>query len=333
MTNIEVEFQKVNSLPQGNDIKTNRLYFLNIGNNKFDFYIANQMGTALSKIEPQSLANSLQSIQEGTGISIDNTDPLNPIINATGGGSGAVDSVNGQTGVVVLDKDDIGLSNVLDVEQYPASNPSNFETPSELDSRDTANRDRANHTGTQPANTISDFDTEVSNNADVTANSAKRSYPISDENKLAGIEDNATADKTPSEIKTAYESNSDTNAFTNSEKSKLANQSGNNTGDETTSTIQSKRPLKTIEGKSIEGGGDINISKADVGLSNVDNTSDTDKPISTATQTALNDKENKAKAEYTTSSGTINLDVSNNVKDYYVSPSGSDNLIIKLTKQ
>jgi hypothetical protein len=33
--------------------------------------------------------------------------------------------------------------------------------------------DRANHTGTQLASTISDFDTEVSNNVDVTANTAK----------------------------------------------------------------------------------------------------------------------------------------------------------------
>jgi hypothetical protein len=36
--------------------------------------------------------------------------------------------------------------------------------------------------------------------------------------------------------------------------------------------------------------GDVVLTKSDVGLSNVDNTSDVDKPISTATQTALNDK-------------------------------------------
>lgn len=50
----------------------------------------------------------------------------------------------------------------------------NFETSTELDARDTANRDRGNHTGTQTANTISDFDTEVSNNTDVAANTAAR---------------------------------------------------------------------------------------------------------------------------------------------------------------
>jgi len=36
-----------------------------------------------------------------------------------------------------------------------------------------SDRDRANHTGTQPASTISDFDTEVANNSAVAANTAK----------------------------------------------------------------------------------------------------------------------------------------------------------------
>jgi len=50
--------------------------------------------------------------------------------------------------------------------------------------------------------------------------------------------------------------------------------------------------IKTIEGQSILGAGNIDLTKADVGLSNVDNTSDLNKPISTATQTALNAKQN-----------------------------------------
>lgn len=189
--------------------------------------------------------------------------------------------------------------------------------------------DRGNHTGTQEASTISDFDTEVSNNTDVVANTAKRSYPSADETKLAGIEDGATADQTNAEIKVAYEANADTNAFTDAEKSKVAstsgtntgdqdlsnlqpilsegafvdgdktkldgiengaevnptnsetkvayeansntnaytdsekttvsNQSGTNTGDEDTSSIQSKRPLKTVGGVTVEGSGDIPI--------------------------------------------------------------------------
>ena len=45
----------------------------------------------------------------GTNITIDNTNPAAPVISAAGGGGGgAVDSVNGQTGAVTLDSDDIG---------------------------------------------------------------------------------------------------------------------------------------------------------------------------------------------------------------------------------
>lgn len=50
----------------------------------------------------------VQSIVAGTNVTVDDTDPANPIVSASGGGGGAVESVNGQTGVVVLDQDDIG---------------------------------------------------------------------------------------------------------------------------------------------------------------------------------------------------------------------------------
>lgn len=161
--------------------------------------------------------------------------------------------------------------------------------------------DRANQTGTQNASTISNFDSSVSANSDVTANTAKRSYPLADETRLA-------------------------------------NTNGTNTGDEDTASIQSKRPLKTVGGTSIEGSGDIpipdtatwggisgtlsdqtdlqgeldakentitagttgeyyrgdktfqSLDSTAVGLGNVDNTSDANKPVSTATQTALDDK-------------------------------------------
>ena len=47
-------------------------------------------------------------------------------------------------------------------------------------------------------------------------------------------------------------------------------------------------PVQSVAGKT----GIVTLDKTDVGLSNVDNTSDLNKPISTATQTALNGKEN-----------------------------------------
>ncbi|MCO6149052.1 hypothetical protein [Flavobacterium sp. NRK1] len=49
--------------------------------------------------------------------------------------------------------------------------------------------------------------------------------------------------------------------------------------------------IKTIEGQSLLGSGNIDLTKSDVGLSNVDNTSDLSKPVSTATQAVLDAKQ------------------------------------------
>lgn len=51
-----------------------------------------------------------------------------------------------------------------------------------------------------------------------------------------------------------------TRVITPSEITIISNQSGTNTGDETTSSIQSKRPIKTVNGQTLEGSGDIPIS-------------------------------------------------------------------------
>lgn len=48
-------------------------------------------------------------VETVTGVGVDNTDPFNPIITPSGG----VTSVNGQTGVVVLDADDIDDSSTV----------------------------------------------------------------------------------------------------------------------------------------------------------------------------------------------------------------------------
>lgn len=57
---------------------------------------------------------------------------------------------------------------------------------------------------------------------DIAQTVTNKHFTASDETKLDGIETGATADQTASEIKTAYESNSDTNAFTDAEKTKLS---------------------------------------------------------------------------------------------------------------
>ena len=63
--------------------------------------------------------------------------------------------------------------------------------------------------------------------------------------------------------------------------------------------------------------GNVNITKAHIGLGNVDNTSDTNKPISTATQTALNNKVDKISGK-----GLSTNDFSNEYKSLL------DNLVI-----
>ena len=47
-------------------------------------------------------------------------------------------------------------------------------------------------------------------------------FTATERTKLAGIENNATADQTGAEIKVLYEAELDTNAFTDAEKAKLA---------------------------------------------------------------------------------------------------------------
>jgi hypothetical protein len=76
------------------------------------------------------------------------------------------------------------------------------------------------------------------------------------------IDNIVNVEETPATIKTKYESNANTNAFNDIAKQNLANQSGINTGDETTATIQSKRPLKTVNGETLEGTGNIPFPSA-----------------------------------------------------------------------
>jgi hypothetical protein len=55
-------------------------------------------------------------------------------------------------------------------------------------------------------------------------------------------------------------------------------------------TLVSGSNIKTVNGNSLVGSGGISLTKTDIGLPNVNDTSDINKPISTATQTALNAK-------------------------------------------
>ena len=70
------------------------------------------------------------------------------------------------------------------------------------------------------------------------SNSDTNAFTDADHTKLDGIEASATADQTAGEIKTAYESNADTNAYTDSEKTKLSGIEASATADQTDAEIR-----------------------------------------------------------------------------------------------
>lgn len=79
-------------------------------------------------------------------------------------------------------------------------------------------------------------------------------------------------------------------------------------------------PVDSVNGKT----GVVVINKSDVGLGNVDNTSDTSKPVSTATQTALNGKENAGVAASLVSAHSSDTTDVHGIADTTVLVSDSD---------
>jgi hypothetical protein len=189
------------------------------------------------------------------------------------------------------------------------------------------------------AKTAADVKTAYESNANT------NEFSDSERTKLLGIEAGAEVNPTDAEIKTAYENNANTNAFTDAEQSKL---SGISSGAEvnavdsvntqtgavvldaddisdatTTNKFTNASDISKLSG--IQAGAEVNAvdsvfgrtgavtaqsgdyTKADVGLANVDNTSDADKPISTATQTALDAKQGDITLTTTGTSGAATL--------------------------
>ncbi len=169
-------------------------------------------------------------------------------INATGanlvgisGGSGAVDSVNGHIGVVVLDKNDIILGNVDNTSD--AGKPVSTATQTALNLKWNSS--------------AVDTDTTLAANSDSRVASQKAIKAYVDANIAAGG----------------------------------------------VSSVNSRV-------------GAVTLAKADVGLSSVDNTADTAKPVSTAQQTALDLKAAKDPAQVDLAGGTV-LTVDTNYFDTF----------------
>jgi len=104
--------------------------------------------------------------------------------------------------------------------------------------------------------------------------------------------------KTAADIKTAYEGNANTNAFTDAEQTKLSGISAGAQPNAVDSVFGRTGVVTSNTG---------DYTKSQVGLPNVDDTSDVNKPISTATQTALDAKQGDITLTTTGTSGAATL--------------------------
>lgn len=258
-------------------------------------------------------------------------------VNPGTGPGGAVSSVNGQTGDVSLDQDDI--ADGVTYKQYSQTEKTKLAgvaadaTANQTDAYLLA---RANHTGQQSSSTISDFNsasdariaaangvsiaslsggkiptsqlpaiavTDVfvvnSQAAQLALTAEEGDIAIRTDQNKSYVQNGGTAGTmadwsellTPTDLVLSVNGEvgaitlttddiSDTGQTnkwsTAGEKTKLA-------GIETGAQVNT---VNSVAGKT----GAVTLVKADVGLSNVDNTSDASKPVSTATQTALDAK-------------------------------------------
>lgn len=203
--------------------------------------------------------------------------------NPPGGGSGAVDSVNGRTGAVTLTSADVGLGNVDNTAD--AAKPVSTAQQTALD----AKAPLASPAFTGTVTGISKSMVGLGN-VDNTADADK---PISSATTAA------LAAKAPLESPTF------TGTVSGITKSMVGLGNVDNTSDAgkpistaTQTALDLKAPLASPTFTGTVGG----ITKSMVGLGNVDNTSDAAKPVSTATQTALDAKAPLASPTFT---GTV----------------------------
>ena len=109
--------------------------------------------------------------------------------------------------------------------------------------------------GTITSSKVSDFQTTVTNNADVLANTAKISYPSADQTKLAAITGTNTGDETAATIKT---------------KLGITTLSGSNTGDDAANSLYSGLVTNATHTGDATGSGALTLAtvNSDVGTFN-----------------------------------------------------------------
>lgn len=193
-----------------------------------------------------------------------------------GGGGGAVDSVNGQTGTVVLTSSDVGAAAQSDVQQF-VQNVGTAFTNFENDLDTKASTAYVNdEIATRASATDLDNVFAIATNAQTLATDAvPKTRTISGKPLSANI----TLDKIDVGL-ASVDNTSDANKPVSTAQQTALNLKAN-TADVVPNT-------RTVAGKALSA--NVTLAKADVGLGSVDNTADSAKPISTATQTALNGK-------------------------------------------
>ncbi len=250
-----------------------------------------------------------------------------------GGGGGAVDSVNGRTGIVVLDADDIADTTTRKLlTSAERTKLSGIATAATANATDAALRDRATHTGTQTAATISDLREQVEDYvAALLAAGSNVTLTYTDNGSGAGSLSIAAAGggggTTDPEavrdaigvalagaglISVAVNDVADTitistTATANATDAQLRDRT-THTGAQAISTVtglQTALDAKAATASPTFTGTVSGVTKAHVGLGNVDNTADTAKPVSTAQQTAIDAAKARANHTGTQAASTI----------------------------
>jgi hypothetical protein len=144
----------------------------------------------------------------------------------------------------------------------------------------------------------------------VVATQTANDFTTTLKNKLDGIEASATADQSDSEIKTAYENNSDTNAFTDALLSKLNGIEANATADQTAEEIQDI--VGAMFSSNTETGITATYQDSDGTIDLVVGTLNQDTTGNSATATAL---ETARTIHGVSFDGTANIDLSEVIQD------------------
>ncbi|OJU87783.1 hypothetical protein BGO17_02245 [Candidatus Saccharibacteria bacterium 49-20] len=187
--------------------------------------------------------------------------------------SAPVQSVNGRTGAVVVSKADLGIENINNTSD--ANKPVSSATQTALNLK-------ANEADLATVATTGSY-ADLSNTPDVV---------LSDDIRLTNSR--TPTDGSVTEPKLAISNNPNNGDFIAWNGSAL------------TWTAQTSSPVQSVNGHT----GAVVVTKGDVGLGNADNTSDASKPVSTATQTALDLKANTASLSAVATSGSY-ADLSN----------------------